>query len=83
MLDALFLLDEFGLIGIMYVHIKMARTMGWGIQGDHVRPITSVRRKRRVHEDEEHVWHEVEETQPHVEVEDESNQYDSHSGSQH
>jgi len=49
----------------------MVRTRGRGLQGDHVRPITSVSRRRHVNEDEKHIQHEVEEAQPHMEVENE------------
>jgi len=58
----------------------MVKTKGGGSQGDHLRPTTSVRRRRRhVIEDEEHVEHEdvedvdveLEEAEPQMEVEDE------------
>ncbi|XP_068491123.1 protein MAIN-LIKE 2-like [Phaseolus vulgaris] len=58
----------------------MVKTMGGGSQGDRLRPIASVRRRRRhVNEDEEHVEHEnaedvdveLEEAEPQMEVEDE------------
>ena len=46
----------------------MVKTRGGGSQSDHLRPTTSVRRRRRhVNEDEEHVGHEDAE---HVEPEE-------------
>jgi len=55
----------------------MVKTRGRGSQGDCLRPTTSVRRRRHVNEDEEHLEHEdaehvePEEVEPQMEVEDE------------
>jgi len=43
-----------------------------GIHCDRVRQKTSIRRRRRDDEDEQHVEHEPKEAQPHLEVEDEA-----------
>jgi len=55
----------------------MVNTRGGGSQGDRLRSTASVRRRKHVNEDEEHVEHEdaehiePEEAEPQMEVEDE------------